>query len=610
MRTDAPLPSRDFLHGGGELGALVRGFDWARTPLGDISGWPQSLRTTVDILLRSPVPMVLLWGLDGIMIYNDAYSEFAAGRHPRLLGSKVREGWPEVAAFNDHVMRVGLSGGSLSFRDQELTLHRRGDPEPVWMNLDYSPVIGESGTPGGVLAIVVETTERVLAERRIAEEGRRLREMFEQAPGIMAITRGPAHVFELANRAFVDLIGGREAIGRPFREVLPELEGQGFFELLDQVFQTGRPYLGRHMPARLRRDPDGPLETRYADFVMQPLTDERGVVTGIFVEGHDVTEAKLTELALRESEAHYRTAIDLSPQTAWTATPDGMLDSVGARWHDWTGTSGLGASWGEVMHPDDLDRSVTVWTRAVATGQPYDIEHRARMRDGSYRWMHSRAYPRRDEAGRILKWYGTTEDIHDRKQGEIHQRLLINELNHRVKNTLATVQAIAAQTFKSAPGGEEARRTFEGRLMALAQAHDVLTRENWEGAELREIALEAVAAYRQEGDRFAFEGPELRLEPRAALSIAMALYELTTNAAKYGALSASGGRVAIRWEVRSEAGRRLVLRWEESGGPIVVPPSRGGFGTRLVRSLASELGGTVDLAYAPTGVVCTVDAPL
>jgi hypothetical protein len=121
----------DFLDGGGEMGALIRIHDWAGTPLGPFSGWPQSLRTTVSIMLRSPVPMVLLWGPHGVMIYNDAYTVFAAGRHPRLLGAEVREGWPEVADFATNVMRVGLSGGTLSYRDQELTLHRNGAPEQV-----------------------------------------------------------------------------------------------------------------------------------------------------------------------------------------------------------------------------------------------------------------------------------------------------------------------------------------------------------------------------------------------------------------------------------------------------------------------------------------------
>jgi two-component sensor histidine kinase len=132
--------SDSFPFGGGEMGALIRRRDWSDTGLGAVSGWPQSLRTTVGLLLRSPVPIVLLWGPEGIMIYNDAYSVFAEGRHPLLFGSKVREGWPEVADFNDNVMKVGLSGSTLSYRDQELTLHRKGFPEQVWMNLDYSPV--------------------------------------------------------------------------------------------------------------------------------------------------------------------------------------------------------------------------------------------------------------------------------------------------------------------------------------------------------------------------------------------------------------------------------------------------------------------------------------
>ena len=151
------------------MAALIAAHDWSPT-LGRIADWPQSLKTTVGLMIHSPVPLVLLWGTDGIMLYNDAYSVFAGNRHPRLLGSKVREGWPEVADFNDNVMKVGLGGGTLSYREQQLTLNRRGKPEPAWMDLDYSPVIDESGKPGGVIAIVVEITDRVLAERRAQAE--------------------------------------------------------------------------------------------------------------------------------------------------------------------------------------------------------------------------------------------------------------------------------------------------------------------------------------------------------------------------------------------------------------------------------------------------------
>ena len=169
-------PDEHFPFGGGKNGALIGAIDWSNTSLGPISGWPESLKTTVGILLRSPVPIVLLWGPDGIMIYNDAYSIFAGGRHPLLFGSKVREGWPEVADFNDNVMQVVLRGGTLSYRNQELTLHRSGVPEQVWMNLDYSPVLGANGRPEGVLAVVVETTQQVVAERALAKAEERLRQ--------------------------------------------------------------------------------------------------------------------------------------------------------------------------------------------------------------------------------------------------------------------------------------------------------------------------------------------------------------------------------------------------------------------------------------------------
>ncbi|NID16388.1 ATP-binding protein [Luteibacter yeojuensis] len=168
-----------WLDGGGEAGALIRAFDWTTTGLGPVDRWPQSLRTVTGMLLLSPVPIVLLWGEKGIMIYNDAYSVFAGSRHPALLGSEVRKGWAEVADFNDNVMRVGLAGGTLAYKDQQLTLVRHGKPEPVWMDLDYSPVLDETGKPGGVIAIVVETTERVLAEAEVRESERRFREELE-----------------------------------------------------------------------------------------------------------------------------------------------------------------------------------------------------------------------------------------------------------------------------------------------------------------------------------------------------------------------------------------------------------------------------------------------
>jgi two-component sensor histidine kinase len=192
---------------------------------------------------------------------------------------------------------------------------------------------------------------------------------------------------------------------------------------------------------------------------------------------------------------------------------------------------------------------------------------------------------------------------------ERHQRLLISELNHRVKNTLATVQAIAGQAFSKGDRIEE-RQSFEARLFALAKTHDMLTRENWEGAELADLVAEATAPYRQNrSTRFEVCGPNLWVKPSIALALSMALHELMTNAVKYGALSVPAGSVAIRWTVSE--GKDLILRWEEKNGPRVAPPQRKGFGSRLIeRSLAAELGGEVQLCYEPTGVMCTIRTPL
>ncbi|WP_449105681.1 ATP-binding protein [Pseudomonas mohnii] len=150
----------------GEMAGRIRAFDWSRTELGNIDTWPKSLSSSVQLMLASPLPMVMLWGRPGYMIYNDAYSEFAGGRHPYLLGSPVELGWPEVAEFNRHVVDTCLAGGTLSYRNKELVLLRSGIPEDVWMDLYYSPVADDDGQPAGVMAMVVETTERVISERR------------------------------------------------------------------------------------------------------------------------------------------------------------------------------------------------------------------------------------------------------------------------------------------------------------------------------------------------------------------------------------------------------------------------------------------------------------
>ncbi len=302
----------EFLNGGGPMGEAIRRHDWSASALGAIESWPAHLKTATAVMLRSKVPIVMLWGETGVMIYNDGYSVFAGARHPQLLGSDVREGWPEVADFNDHVMKTGLAGGTLSYQDQELTLNRHGRAEQVWMNLDYSPLLDEGGEPAGVMAIVVETTSKVQAERRLGGERQRLAQLFEQAPSFMAMVHGPSFRFEMANPSYVRLIGHRDLIGRTVAEVLPEVARQGYLELLDKVYRSGEVYLAQAAPYAMQVEPGGAVTQRYLDFVYQPIRDDSGRVTDIFVEGTDVTSrvederrrealARLTEL-LREPQ--------------------------------------------------------------------------------------------------------------------------------------------------------------------------------------------------------------------------------------------------------------------------------------------------------------------
>ncbi len=279
---------RGFPVGGGELGALIRALDWSATSLGPIADWPQSLKTATGLLLLSPVPIVLLWGEDGIMIYNDAYSVFAGGRHPQLLGSKVREGWPEVAEFNDNVMRVGLAGGTLAYRDQELTLFRHGRAEQVWMNLDYSPVLDEAGKPAGVIAIVVETTERIMADRRLRESEERFR----------ALTNATSEVVYRMSADWTEMhrLDGRGLLLDTERPNASWLSDYIYPDDHALVLEAARAAIGSksafQLEHRIRRA-DGSAGWVFSRAV--PLFDDQGTIVEWFGAASDVTERRRTE---------------------------------------------------------------------------------------------------------------------------------------------------------------------------------------------------------------------------------------------------------------------------------------------------------------------------
>jgi len=297
-RTD-PSASPMFLSGGGEVGALMRAHDWSRSPLGDPSDWPQALRTVVSLMLGSKFPMFCAWGEELVFLYNEPYVPILGDKHPASLGTSFQAVWSEVWEDIYPFIRRALDGEATYTEKLPLLLHRHGYDEPTWFTFSYSPVLDDAGEVAGMYCACVEVTEQVQAERYRDEENKRLVTLFEQAPGIIAVLRGPQHLFEITNKSYMELIGRSDLIGKTAREALPEVEGQGFFELLDEVYTSGMPFVGHALPLDVAREPGAPLERRYLDFVYQPIRDAAGEVSGIFVEGSDVTVRKQVEDELR-----------------------------------------------------------------------------------------------------------------------------------------------------------------------------------------------------------------------------------------------------------------------------------------------------------------------
>ena len=472
----------------------------------------------------SPNPYVLMKPDLTIATMNDAYLAATMRKRDDLVGRKMFEAFPSDPDSESHRLLHGSFERVLRTRERdEIALIRydielpSGEYDERYWSATHIPLV-EDGEVACILQHTVDVTElqrlRTFAaeaghhareevgvferahavqeaNQSLTQETQRLRTMFEQAPGFVAVISGPEHRFQLANAAYRRLVGGRDVIGKTVAEALPEVVDQGFANLLDQVRSTGQPYIGRSVGVMLEADGDGALEERFLDFIYQPIGSDEGSVLGVFVQGHDVTE---------------------------------------------------------------------------------------------------------------------------QRRAEEHQQLLIHELNHRVKNTLSIVQALAMQSFNDSAEPAVARRTFDARLNALSAAHNLLTRENWESAGLMETITASVAATAgANAARVSIHGPDIVVAPQTAVSIAMAVHELCTNAIKYGALSNDCGTVDVRWRAEPEAGGLLALEivWREADGPPVTPPTRRGFGTRLIeRGLSAELRSNVTLDYRVRGLKCTINAKL
>ncbi len=327
-------------------------------------------------------------------------------------------------------------------------------------------------------------------------------------------------------------------------------------------------------------------------------------------------ERDRAEAAVRQSETRWRSIAETLPNLVWTDLPDGTCDWLSSQWGKYTGIPErelLGLNWiDRVIHPDDRERTLQCWQAACEDRSPYDLEYRIRRHDGQYRWFKTRGVPLRDESGKIVYWFGTCTDIEDIRSAEQREQVLMREVNHRAKNMLALVQAIARQTAFRSP--QEFIARFEARLHALAANQDLLVRSGWKDVPLGSLVRTQLAHFADLlDDRIVLAGPDLKIKAAAAQSLGMVLHELATNAAKYGALSAPSGRVRVDWSIDKLNGGppQFHARWTELGGPTVQPPGKRGFGSTVLEGFARiSLKADARVEFAPAGLIWTLTCPL
>ncbi len=586
-----------------EISRLIGSGNLDDSILGPPSTWPLCLRSAVEIMLPAMAQIVIFWGPDLIALYNEPYAPTIGQRHPKAFGRPAQENWAELWDDLEPLLRrVMDTGETVAAKDRPFYIERHGYPETVYFDISYSAIRDEDGIVRGIFCIVNETTARVRADQALQASEERFRAVISQSAAGIGQGSLEGKILHV-NRRFCEIVGYDEVelLGKNIADITYADDMPEQTRLFSRLAATGESF---DMEKRYVRKDGSHV---WVNNTVSALRDEQGRIHQVAVISVDITERKKAQEAERRlvsiiaSSNDAILAIDLGMAiTSWNGGAERLY---GYKAEEIVGQSVM------VLVPDDRIDEEPALLEQIKAGSMVDAyETKRRSKDGRLVDVLLSVSPIHDAAGRIIGASKIAHDISAKKEAERLQAVLIGELHHRVKNVFATVIAIARQTLSKATDTQDAVAALEARLSAMAHAHDLLAVGDWQSADLIAVVEQAVAPYPPEV--FDVSGPSVLLPQKAVATLSLALHELGTNAAKYGALSVSTGRVQIIWDFDPEASA-LSLRWQERGGPIVGSPTKKGFGSRLVeRLLAAELNGTSKIMYDAAGVVCEIEAVL
>ena len=510
--------------------------------------------------------------------------------------------------------KTGASLAQDGIRDHEFRVVRP-DGQIRWVQNRSQVALGANGLVDRITGVAADITERKAAEAALRERETRLRLILDgtlafigvmDLDGTLVEVNAPALAFSGLPRA--------EVLDRKIWEIYGFSHDQAVMDQIkDAVGRAAKGEIVRQdVVVRISGDARATI-----DFMLAPVRDDQGIVRLLVPSAFDITERKQAETALRLSHDTYLNLIEINPFGVYLIDSDFRIAkiSAGAKKVFSIIEPLIGRDFEEVLRilwqEPFATWLIARFRRTLETGEPYHsntTEKRGNLdAEESYEWQIERVTLPAGGFGVVCHFY----DLSERKRHEQQIHYLMGEVNHRAKNLLAVVQAIAAQTARAGDPASFTSRLAE-RIQGLAAGHDLLVRNQWEGVGVAELARAQLAHFADMFDtRVLFDGPPLRLRPGAAQGIGMALHEMATNAAKYGALSNPDGRVRISWGKVSEPEPHFVMQWIEEGGPKVAPPGHEGFGNRVIKRMAeAAVDGTVRIEYRSTGFLWTLSAPL